>query len=346
MGDFLVVLAPAFICTFIWKLVYKKEITGSELMKMVGLSVVSTFVIYFMFVVEGMQLKLLDHEILNGQVIGKYQDEVSCEHSYQICTSTGKTTTCTTYYEHSWDYDWVVETSVGKVRIDRVDRQGVNTPNRWKQVKVGEPASLTHSYQNYLKANEDSLFYMDEKEVKKYKIPEYPKIFDYYKTEKVISQVGIDPKEYNTYLNDVLRTMGASKQVNIVAIFTSQDKNFFEATLSQWGGIKKNDVFMVFGLDGKKIKWFKSTSFANGMNNKLLHTKLRNNTLNKQLNLELFKSQVNIIDKEFERLPNEKFQHLKDNMKPPLWLIIATLIFNFIINGVIAYKFANNYERE
>lgn len=346
MSDFLIILGPALVCTFIWKLIYKSEITRKELIYMLWASLLTTVVVYFMFIVGVMNLKLVDHEILNGQVTGKYQDRVSCDHSYQICTGTGKNVSCVTHYEHIWDYDWVVKTSVGNVIIDRVDKQGVNKPQRWEYAKVGEPASLLHRYQNYLKANEDSLFYMGEEEIKKYDVPDYPKIYDYYRSKKVISQIGIDAKEYNIYLNDVLSTMGASKQVNIVAIFTSQDKNFFEAVQSHWGGVKKNDVLMVFGIEKDKVKWFKSTSFANGMNNKLLHTKLRNNAIDKTLNLELFKEQVNLVNTDFERLPNAEFQHLKENIKAPIWLVILSLIINFVINGFIAYKFANNYERE
>ena len=53
----------------------------------------------------------LDVEILNGEVIGKYQETVSCSHSYQCncksvttCTGSGATRSCSSYMQCGWQY--------------------------------------------------------------------------------------------------------------------------------------------------------------------------------------------------------------------------------------------------
>lgn len=92
--------------------------------------------------------KAADVELLNGYVTGKERDVVSCSHSYECmcyytesCSGSGTSRSCTrtrhcsTCYEHSYDVDWDVHTTVGNLTIDRIDRQGLDQPPRWTAVQ-------------------------------------------------------------------------------------------------------------------------------------------------------------------------------------------------------------------
>src|SRR5690348_3424388 len=76
-----------------------------------------------------------DYQVINGEVTGKEQNRVSCEHSYECncrqesyeCGDSKNSRTCyrrvcDTCYEHSHDYDWDVYSNIGTFTIDRIDR--------------------------------------------------------------------------------------------------------------------------------------------------------------------------------------------------------------------------------
>jgi len=356
MTNFLYILIPAILSIYIWKLIFKHEITLKEMLISAGITLVTSLVL-----LGGLEASkyanMYDTEVLNGLVTGKEQVRVSCRHDYScncrmVTSGSGKNATtsmvCDTCYEHTNDWDWDVHTTVGTSTIDRIDRRGVEEPPRFSEVVVGEPAANTHSYINYLKGSKDSLFYLPQESLKEWegKIPKYPYVYDYYRSNKVFNGTTVDAKGYNDYITNRLRTMGKEKQVNIVVFLTNEKPQFFNAVLTQWGGIKKNDVFMMFGIKEGKVQWFNSTSFADGMNNKELHIKMRNNALNKTMELGLLKEQVDLVESDFTRLPNEKFKYIVENIQPKSWAVLLCIFINLLITGFVSYNMANNYERE
>jgi len=83
--------------------------------------------------------EISDVEVWSGEVVNKKKIRMMCEHSYQcmcVTVSCGKdcsTEICQTCYDHSFDNDWRVFTSMGKwtqFNIDRIDRQGLKEPPR------------------------------------------------------------------------------------------------------------------------------------------------------------------------------------------------------------------------
>lgn len=356
MEYFLWILFPSLISVFIWKLVWKHEITTKEIMIGCG-AALATSILLSVVVNVAKFASMHDVEILNGYVESKQRTRVSCEHSYQcncvtICSGSGKnrscSQSCSTCYEHGNDWDWDVKTTVGSVTINRVDRRGSKEPPRWTAVQINEPASRPHSYINYLKGSKDSLLHVKKETLAQYKdkLFSYPSVHDYFKVKTVINKSSLKLTNEEQYIREKLRTMGRAKQVNIVAVFTDEDKIFYEALLSHWGGVKKNDVVMMFGMSGTEVEWFKSTSFADGMNNRELHIKLRQALQDKEYDFDLFKSAVALIESDFNRIPNSKFEYMVENVKPPTWLVVLNVIINLIITGFISYRLANNYDRE
>lgn len=272
-----------------------------------------------------------DVEILNGYVTGKERNKVSCSHSYECmcyystsCSGSGSNRVCSqirhcsTCYEHSHDFDWDVHTTVGGIEIDRIDRQGLREPPRWTQVQVGEPASREHSYMNYVLGNKDSLFSRSDQQFAerfKDKIPKYPSVYDYYRVSRVLNVSGLSlPTTYwNDYLNNTLKTLGAAKQVNIVWVVTSgQPIEYFQGLVYAWSGGKKNDVIVVTDITkDMKINWGRSTSFADGMNNRELHSRNGMTLTGHDMGIGVFSEVASNISKGYNRVEMKEMEYLK-----------------------------------
>lgn len=232
-----------------------------------------------------------DTEILNGHVTNKKQVRVSCSHSYScncrtVCSGTGDSrscsTQCDTCYEHPWDWDWSVYTSVGNLSIERVDRRGKNEPPRWTAVQIGEPAARPHRFTNYVKAAPHSLFNMvlAEKEAKSLAgmIPRYPAVFDYYRVHHALDvRAGVaNLAEWDAEIDRALIKLGASKQANILVVFvTGVGREYKDSLERAWAGGKKNDVVVVVGVNGVAIEWVESFTFGKTAGNAMLAVRLR-----------------------------------------------------------------------
>lgn len=301
-----------------------------------GAGVLVCIVGYFSY----LKFNFYDVEILSGKVTAKSKDWTSCEHSYQCnprkvrsCSGSGKDKRCTTRteydtcYEHPNDWNWVVKTTVGSVYIDRIDRRGSLTPPRWTKVVIGEPAAAEHVYMNYVKGSDNSLFNNKHRAVEYEDIPKYPSVYDYYRVNRVINNTGVDTSGWADYLSDKLRTLGKEKQLNIIVVLTKHPVEYADSLFAKWGGGKKNDVVMVYGVSPEgKVSWFRSTSFADGMNNQALHIRLRNESTDREINLDLLAEQVDTISKEYTRLEMKEFEYLKYSVSVPIWWILLTII--------------------
>lgn len=347
--SFLFIALPSLLFVMLAKFLWNKDICGKEMAVHFGAAIIISLVCLGLSYTGGM-FKVMDTEILNGYVTSKYSQKVSCGHQYQCgqtCTSDSKgNQTCVPIYcdEHNYDVDWNVETTVGNLEIDRVDRQGVDEPPRFSKVSLGEPASVTHSTKNYLLAQEDSLFYVDPKVSEKYKdkLPKYPEVYDYYRFNHVINLTKQNTDSYSVLIQDKLKKMGAEKQVNLIVVVTNESQDFYKALMASWSGGKKNDVILVYGLKDDKIVWFNSTSFADGMNNKELHAKLRQEALGEVLSMSVVNTQLNEINKSFNRLPNEEFQYIVDSLEPSTGTLVFFSLLSLIASVLVGLYFKRN----
>lgn len=275
-----------------------------------------------------------DVEILNGQVTGKEKVRVSCSHSYTCncvtsCTGSGAnqscSTICQTCYEHSHDFDWRVATTVGKLEINRVDRQGTEEPPRWTAVQIGEPAAVENSYTNYLKAAPNSLFDMKlaESEIGKYNLPPVNGVYDYYRYDPVIDLSGkvTNVKQWNAHLRHEMRRLGPLKQVNVVVVFVPASVGIeYASTLerARLGG-KKNEVTIVIGVEETKIEWVQSFTFGRSSGNGAVNVNLREDlialgtTSNPAAGVAAISSDVRSY---FVRREMKDYEYLKNEIRP------------------------------
>lgn len=344
---------------FIAKAIWKHEITLGELAANVGIGVFVVVVGFF----GGRHMQTLDHEIINGQVTSKSSQRVSCGHSYscncrKTCTGSGQnrscSTTCDTCYEHSYDMNWKVYTNVGDLTISRINRQGTLEPPRYTRAYKGEPVALSHGYTNYIKAAPDSLFNtaVEKKALLQFDkvLPQYPgNVYDYHYVNRVLTQ-GVslpDQADWNTDLAMRLRTLGPSRQANIVVLFTNQDDpQFATAIRAAWLGGKKNDVIVVVGTPKyPAIDWVRVVSWTDAQ---LFKVQLEDElealkTVQRGAVLDVIERKVAT---QYKRKPMEDFNYLENEIEPPTWLTILLAVLSIGASIAASMYFSRNSTRD
>lgn len=344
---------------FFAKAKWGKEITYGELAANIGIGVFVVVVGWF----GGRHLQTLDYEVLNGQVTRKASEHVSCDHSYscncrQTCSGTGKnrscSQTCDTCYEHSYDVNWDLFTSVGTLKIDRIDKQGIWEPPRFSRAKVGDPVALSHGFTNYVKAAPDSLFNtaVEKSALMQFDklVPPYPgNIYDYHYINRVLTQgVSVpDAAEWNRDLAMRLRSLGPTKQVNAIIVFTSQkDPQYATALRAAWLGGKKNDVIVVLGTPAyPAIEWVRVVSWTD---EELFKVQLRDElselkTADRTAVLDLMEKH---IVTQYKRKHMKDFEFLQADIQPPTWLLVVLALVSIAVSVGASLYFARNDVRE
>ncbi len=351
--DLFIIVLPAVLCTLFFKFYWKTDITNKEALITLGVNVGISLLL--VGALTGYKYSLVyDTELYSGKVVSKEKDQVSCEHSYscncrQTCSGSGSSRrcsrTCDTCYDHAFDYDWDVHTTLGRITIDRIDRQGVDEPPRFTQTRIGEPVAAERSYKNYLLADPKTLFVeLPALQNTKFILPGYPETYDYWRVNRAVGDL---PKtlreEFNDYLANTLITLGPKKQLNVVVAVTKQPELYFSSLMAAWRGGKKNDVILVYGVDSDlTIQWFKANSYAMGMGNKELLIRLENSALGNTLNLAQLQTQIQVIDKHFKRLSASEFSFKLQGVQTPLWVVCLLMVLNLAGSiGVSVYMKRN-----
>ncbi len=303
-----------------------------------------------------------DVELLNGRVKSKAQEIVSCSHSYEcmchnteVCSGTGSSRTChtqrhcSTCYEHNHDYDWEVRTSVGTIDIARVpgDSQGTREPPRFTLVELGEPATVNHSFTNYIKAAPGSVL-LTTNAVTGFErlLPPYPSAFDYYRAHHLVV-VGMSAHNFaavNKRLNQLNATLGPAKQVNtIFVVAKTGDPAYFHALEEHWLGGKKNDVVVVVGVpDGQdKIAWAKVMSWSEV---ELLKVMVRDEVM-KAGSLTNLPAALDVIEplisKHYNRKAMADFAYLRYQYSPSTGIMALLFFVGLAISIAMSLYFMN-----
>jgi len=261
-------------------------------------------------------------EMINGQVVNKSKDKVSCSHSYSCncrteCSGSGKdkscSTVCDTCYEHDYDYDYnVKDTTNYYYEIDRVDSQGLVMPKRWQVVNMGDPTTHKSSYKNYLKATGDTLF-RKQGLIEKYKndLPDYPeKIYDYYKINRIIKEKKISLEKYaywNNELSEINGRLGVKKQVNLILVIVfDKPSDYIHALDQHWLGGNKNDAIVIISVDkDSKILWVGTLALVQ---DNMFQIQMRDNIMA----IETFDMEKILFEMELCVLKYYKRKHIKD----------------------------------
>lgn len=331
-------------CLFV-KFILHKTVTWTEFGISIAVGLLTSAVCIFLT----LPFPVMDIEVLNGEVTGKYSKQVSCSHSYPcnprtVCSRTGKTTSCrtvwSTCYEHSYDMSWRIKSTVGEITIHKEDRRGLTQPARWTKVVVGEPASVTNSYRSYVReAPEHFMSHVTgQAAIKDYegKIPKYPDdIYDYYRINRVV-EAGIkvpDKDQWNQRTSEFLKKRGADKKVNLVTVFTNEKSyRFSEAINASWFGGKKNDVVVIISTETwPKISWVRVLSWTDA---EIFKISTRNELIEmSEVNIDkYFDILGRNIDELFVYRSMRDFEHLSENQPPPLWAIIVSILVVISIN--------------
>lgn len=287
-----------------------------------------------------------DQEVISGRIQAKRQVTVSCQHSYSCnCVSTtdsrGNTTTiCATCWEHSEDYDWVLNTNALDeiIRIPRVDSQGTVPPPRWTQAVIQEPVALQHVFRNYLRYSPNSVL-LDQTvwSAQKYPVPEYPlEITDFYHLDRFLTRGYTDPQAavWNQGLSEIAGDLGPTHQVNpLVLVVGSADTQWEHAVRQKWLGGKKNDVILLLGVpQPPRISWVRVISWTRREDFKI---QLRDQVLEigdisqRQAILQALREN---IQTSFVRTRWREYEYLQDQYEPSTLTTVMLIVIAALIN--------------
>lgn len=368
------ILIVTAIVTTACKFIFSSKISWKEYGVIMAIMFFITPILYLM----AYNADLKDREVLSGKVVSKKQYPVPCEHSYKCnpyyvtvshtsYSGSGSSRRATHYttrekrwhtcYEHARDYSWCVTTSFTSYNIDRVDRQGLIEPPRWTVVAIGEPAYDYHSYDNYVKAAEFSIFKENRSfNDSSYTIPTYPQIYDYYRIDKAFTVNGksiqVNPV-YSKGLGEVNARIGGIKQVNLIMIVTNADNKYLYAITKRWQGLKKNDFVIIVGTqDFHKIEWVRAVSWSK---KDMVHVLVRDDIMAIG-SLDSTSKILNTIDKDvrenYLRREMKEFEYLKDQVKinPGWWWFIGIFVvvagIGLIVCSIMFDWFNDDYGRK
>jgi hypothetical protein len=261
-----------------------------------------------------------------------------------VCTGSGQQRSCTrvcqTCYEHHYTVTWDVNTTIGRYVIKHEDWTSMGVyklpdPPRWLQVKPKDPVSSARSHTNYVKAVPESLFRPAAAELKaKFAplIPTYPShVYDFWYVDRVLAAGVPVPnlKEWNAKLQDALKIVGPSKQVNaIIVLVNTADPNYEYALRDAWVGGKKNDVIMVIGTTAfPKVDWVRVLSWTDREQFKV---RLRDDlSALSELSADAVIGAFHQNLPTFERKRMRDFAYLDAEIDPPAWVLwtVSLLIF-------------------
>lgn len=367
-------LIPCVVLAFLIPLVAKLKFNHALTIKEVGLQGLIMSVLCMGLYAAGTFNQLTDVQVLNGEVLAKKGVKKSCQsgwndyrdsfcsnystrsvYSHTTCSTVNKVTSCTTHYktqyhyDYSWEKRWYVADSFNNHQIKRINRRGDQEPPRYHEVNVGDPASTTRSYENYIKAAAHNIINPNKGVMDRYKdkVPAYPIfIHDYYKSYKVLT-VGTKLTNYtawNERLAELLKVIGPKKQANVVVIVTNiNDPDYRYAVEEAWLGGKKNDIIVLIGEEKGSILWVDTITLAGNAGNELMTVKMRDALLDhKVVDIQTLDVISSVVLKHFDRKAMEDFEYLKEQIEPPTWVIWACYLLSLLLGLGLTYYFIKN----
>ena len=321
-------LAMPFVVGAVAYLITKTTITWKEYLLM---TVISGGVAF-----GGYQLAkwgaMRDFEHWNGRITKKNHGTEGCCHCYQVCNGYDKDGNCTSYRtecDHLFDYYWSVNINTGDTLHDGCNGWGI-TPEWWEKAYVGEPAAVEHGYQNYLRADPDSLMtpaaeqYLDQ-------VPERPKVTGWYRVKRVISHGVAVPKNWQKDLDEMNADLGNKYQVDLLVIVTKlKDSAFAESVKAKWLYGAKNGVTVILGVpDGQEIAWARVVTLSDV---EALKIEIRDELPGKRLSdPEILPFIRKEIETQFTRTPMAEYEYLASAVTPSFWMTVGLYLGNLVI---------------
>ena len=345
MQTWLLLILFPLVWPFIAKRIWHRHISWIE----VAINVFGVVVLVSLIWLGGTLGKTYDTQLWNGQIVSKEREHDTYLQSYQcrcrqVCSGSGSNRSCyqscDTCYRRHYTVTWsaLVDLGLSKKReiiFDHKDSTFMwvynsDDPASYVNCNEGDPATIAANFTNYVKAVPDSLFNMTkDSAIYLDKVPEYPKVYGFYKVNRVLDVDSGLPStvitDLNNRLSNELRTLGPKHRVNVIVILTGiKDKTFRYAVENKWVGGKQNDAVVMIGVEGNNIVWADVMTFALNKGNELYHVTLRDAIMD--LNVvdseKLSATITSITDDKFDRVSMADFEYLKSQINPPNWVII------------------------
>jgi hypothetical protein len=327
--NFLLLILIPVVVSIVAFFLLKATITTKEFLLQISVGVIVVVASWFI----AKYAAVSDTEHLNGRITQKVHGTQKCCHCHDECDAKDKDGKCTRSHEecsHTTDYYWNLKTSVGTIDVE--DCSGWDsTPDVWAQARVGEPAAVSHIYQNFLLADPESLFV--HKDMGKFlgSIPKYPKIYNLYKVNHVI---GLDvpvPAGWQDFFRELNADFGATKQVDVTVVLTTiNDPTYAQALEAKWLYGPKNSITLVVGVEGQAIKWVRVVTISRVEDLKIhLRDNLQTLDLSDPKVLDIIRQG---IAQEFHRTPMSEFAYLMDAAQPTGGTLALLVIIQLLVS--------------
>lgn len=249
-------------------------------------------------------------------------------------------------YHYPWERRYFVSSDVPEdFEIKRVDRQGRNTPPRFAQIRVGDPVAVEQFYRTYIKAASHSLFQAADVEPAEVA---YPKVFDYYRANRVIDAgAGLNANTLATWnrnldaLNRDLRGKGA----NVILVLTKEPEIFSERLAKAWHAHNINDVVVVIGLaeDGQTIAWVDARSWSR---QSLSDIAIEGGILDlRTLNPDAITAAVSEgVLASYQARDMSEFEYLKHEVSLPTITLILAFLVILVFTPLMTFIFARHVD--
>lgn len=264
---------------------------------------------------------------------------MSCCHCSQVCTGHDSNGNCNSWTEvcsHSYDLMWSLDVSTGdSITVDSCEPPSASDPLLWAKAIVGEPASVGHSYTNYLLMDPDSILNKDqtlsEEEEKVLRIPPFPSVYDRYKRHPVMHKGIPELQGWDRLLNEMNADIGYSSQVDVTLMVTDQpDESYALKVEGKWLYGPKNSVNIIAGTDGKVLTWVRVVTLNQVEELKVI---LRDNLKGWPLSdaeggVEAIRQ---AIETKYTRTSMEEYSYLSANATPPTWALILLYLLDLAV---------------
>jgi hypothetical protein len=209
------------------------------------------------------------------------------------------------------------------------------------------PVTTLHYYDNRIKASDASVFHfddLDEKDVARYGLKQYPSILDRYKMDAVLGDQSNDAAIANAKLKHLNAELGPRKEICLfILVFKNQP---LEAAFKQeafWKGANMNEFVVCIGInDDREVQWNKVISWTTNERLKMDVTNMVNQQ--KTLNLCSIVDRMNpMVSEGFSRRDFQEFNYL--TVEPPTWAIVLVYTLVLLVNiGLTLWIIGNEHE--
>lgn len=248
---------------------------------------------------------------------------------------------------HSHDLYWSASsTNHETVFSDGCNSPGSSPPKRWLDIRVGEPTAAPHDYTNYIKGAPDSIL-RRQGIAEKYKslIPEYPRVYDYYRANRflVVGVKGVNSAaetRWRNELDEINADLGPSKWVHVIVILVpTADRTYLHALEEAWLGGKKNDFVVVVGVpDYPKISWAGAMSWTKSEELKIsVRDQIENlRTFDGDKVISLTRGE---IQGKYVFRPMDDFEYLSASVTPSKGVMIFLFILGICVSAALQIYF-------